>query len=440
MPFLAPLEDPEESTISEAGLSIFNIFELLDPLASKVAARQLPIFFKRSTKKEDDKKIPGTRSKLYRHYRTKAKIPIKELREKIFKRIKALDQPLDLIFFKNTSVLEKLFYPFTLFNIFAIGYLMGKFPEWFHVYYTIMFGILMPIRFYTYYKTQNHYYMADLCYFVNVMCLAFIWVRPDSIPLFQSCFAFTFGSLAFAVIAWRNSLVLHSIDKTTSCFIHIMPPCTMYIIYYGIPESYKMERFPGARKSIDLKKNIIWTSFFYLVWQSLYHFFITVRQSSKIKAGKRMTSFEYLTTHQFKNWWVVKLNAPWPTVIYIVLQYFYQLGTMLLCSIWLRYKWAASIFLMFIFLCAAHNGATYYIDYYGKAYLDEVKKLREEVEILQQKLDSTNGKELEELEISNEPSPDHLDILNGNNGNHGSDISITSQTSSILSFERDKED
>ncbi|SMN20960.1 similar to Saccharomyces cerevisiae YGR149W Putative protein of unknown function [Maudiozyma saulgeensis] len=439
MPSLVNKDDSDESLVSENSLSIFNIFELLDPLASKVAARQLPIFSRRSNDSNNKNGQPSTRSKLYKHYHDKAKIPIGELRQKIFKRIKALDQPLDLIFFKNPSTIEKLFYPFTLFNIFVIGYLMGKFPEWFHIYYSMMFSILMPVRFYTYYKTQNHYYMADLCYFVNMMCLAFIWIRPDSVMLFHSCFAFTFGSLAFAVITWRNSLVLHSIDKTTSCFIHIMPPCTMYIIYYGISDTYKLERFPGARKSIDLKTNILWTSFFYLIWQSLYHYFITVRQSSKIKAGKRMTSFEYLTTHQFKNWWVVKLNDPWPTVIYIVLQYFYQLSTMLLCSIWLRYKLAASLFLMIVFLCAAHNGATYYIDYYGKAYLDEVKKLREEVEILQQKLDSVNVKEgniTQDVQLQ----PEYLNIVYDSNNNQRSDVSIRSQTSSILSLGDEKED
>lgn len=133
---------------------------------------------------------------------------------------------------------------------------MGRFPEWFHVYYTILFFVLMPIRFYTYYKTKNHYFLADFCYFVNMLCLLFIWIFPYSYSLFQSCFAFTFGTLCFAVITWRNSLVIHSIDKTTSCFIHIIPPCVMYVIYHGLPLEYKIERFPGAiiQSELDIKK------------------------------------------------------------------------------------------------------------------------------------------------------------------------------------------
>lgn len=59
---------------------------------------------------------------------------------------------------------------------------------------------------------------------------------------------------------------------------------------------------------------------------------------------------------------------------------------MLLCGIWIRYKLAAALFLIIVFLWAAHNGATYYIDHYGKNFEKEVDRLRLEVENLQQKL------------------------------------------------------
>ncbi|CAL9735666.1 glycerophosphocholine acyltransferase 1 [Monosporozyma servazzii] len=274
-----------------------------------------------------------------------------------------------LTFFKHKNRLEKWFYPFTLCNIFAIGYLMGRFPNWFHIYYTTSLFILMPIRFITYYNNQNHYFLADLCYFVNLLCIIFIWFKPNSNILFQSCFALCFGSLSFAVITWRNSLVLHSIDKITSCFIHIIPTLSLYIIYYELDENYKLQRFPGAiiTESINLKKNIFWTSVYYLIWQSLYHYFITLKKSRKIQSGQRMTSFQYLTNQKkYRNLWFINLKAPWPMIIYTLLQYLYQLCTMLLCSIWLRYKWAASLFLCYIFWTAAFNGATYYIDVYAK--------------------------------------------------------------------------
>lgn len=323
----------------------------------------------------------------YISLKNKAWKPIDIIKFKIQYRISKLDDSLQTIFFNDINKLEKLFYPFTLSNILLIGIIMNKFPNCFHIYYTILFCFLIPMRFYIYYKQNNHYFMADLCYFVNFMCLTFIWIKPNSQKLFQSCFALTFGSLSFAVITWRNSLVLHSIDKTTSCFIHIIPPIAMYVIYWALDDDFRLQRFPGAiHTTIDLKFNIIWTSIYYLVWQLLYHYFITLRKSQKIKSGQRMTSFEYLTKHQFKDLWCVKLPAPFPMIIYTLLQYFYQLFTMLLCVIWLRYRLPALIFLFSIFLTASYNGATYYIDVYGKHFENQLVKLKQELEILQDEL------------------------------------------------------
>ncbi|KAL3231701.1 hypothetical protein RNJ44_00236 [Nakaseomyces bracarensis] len=370
-----------------------NLVELLDPIASKKGYTEFPTLnsydYRKTWQKAKDKLRDG-RGKL-----------ISKNKDRLVEKLKKLDGPLNNIF-HETSRLEKLFYPFTLFNIFFIGYLMGGFPEYFHIYYTVMFCILIPIRFYTYYKSKSHYFLADLCYFVNVLCLLYIWVFPASRVLFLSCFALTFGSLSFAVITWRNSLVIHMIDKTTSCFIHIIPPCSMFVIYRAITPQYRAIRFPGAmimdpKGTISLKSNIVNTSLYYLVWQVLYHYFITMRKSSKIEAGERETSFHYLTTHQFKNFWAVKLPAPWPMIIYTFLQYMYQLCTMLLCNIWIKYDqiWS-QFFLLSIFLCAAYNGATYYVDYYGKSMQNEVNRLKSQVEALQDELEAYQSENKEE--------------------------------------------
>lgn len=385
----SPSEGEPVKGLSKASLS--TLLELLDPLASNVSLNHGSNHYlnraKSHLKNFDPSRLADSSSEKRQQ--------LGEWKSKVQLRVKALDPPLQNIFFNNGSKLDKLFYPFTLANVFLIGLMMGKFPAWFHVYYTVMFNVLMPIRFYTYYKTNNHYFLADLCYFTNLLCLLFIWAFPDSINLYQTCFALTFGTLSFAVITWRNSLVIHSLDKCTSCFIHIIPVCTMYVIHHGVTQEFQENRFPAASKNLvpywSLKRNIAWTSLYYLIWQTLYHYFITIKQSYKIKSGQRMTSFEYLTTHTYKDFWMVKLPAPWPMLIYIVAQYLYQLTTMCLCGIWYNYRPAAVAFVMFMFLSASHNGATYYIDFYGKRYEKEVNKLRDEVESLQQQLKGVNG-------------------------------------------------
>lgn len=44
-----------------------------------------------------------------------------------------------------------------------------------------------------------------------------LWISPYFLQISN-------GPLAIAVIAWKNSLVFHDIDKITSLYIHIAPP------------------------------------------------------------------------------------------------------------------------------------------------------------------------------------------------------------------------
>lgn len=87
---------------------------------------------------------------------------------------------------------------------------------------------LLAYRYVTYSMKKHHYFMLDFCYSVNVLCFAHLFLAPSSTTVFALAFMSSCGPLAWAVIAWRNSLVFHDIDKTTSLFIHIMPPLLMY--------------------------------------------------------------------------------------------------------------------------------------------------------------------------------------------------------------------
>jgi hypothetical protein len=61
----------------------------------------------------------------------------------------------------------------------------------------------------------------DFCYYTNFLCLVAL-VYPST-ALRQLVFLYAMGPLAWAIAAWRNSLVFHSIDKITSVFIHAFP-------------------------------------------------------------------------------------------------------------------------------------------------------------------------------------------------------------------------
>ena len=102
--------------------------------------------------------------------------------------------------------------------------------RWIHIAYTVQAAFLLPLRVYKYKKRSWHYFLFDLCYYCNILNFVYIWLIPSSPAMFVACYCLAHGSLASAVITWRNSLVFHDFDKVTSLFIHIYPPIVFTVI------------------------------------------------------------------------------------------------------------------------------------------------------------------------------------------------------------------
>ena len=132
---------------------------------------------------------------------------------------------------KAVSAREKLSFIAGVLNIFISGYLIGARPELFFYWFTVQLCYFMPIRYYTYHKRGYHYFLADLCYFTNLLMLLTVWVAPQSKRLFISTYCLAYGNNAVAIAMWRNSMVFHSLDKVTR-----------YDLWYtiGYEESYTL--------------------------------------------------------------------------------------------------------------------------------------------------------------------------------------------------------
>ena len=114
---------------------------------------------------------------------------------------------------RSITLREKISFIAGVMNVFVSGYLVGGWPHLYHYWYSLQLLYFMPIRWYTYHKKGYHYFLADLCYFVNLLVMLSIWVFPNSKRLFISAFCLAFGNNAIAIAMWRNSLVFHSMDK-----------------------------------------------------------------------------------------------------------------------------------------------------------------------------------------------------------------------------------
>jgi hypothetical protein len=293
---------------------------------------------------------------------------------------------------KAITLREKISFICGVMNIFVSGYLIGGFPEWFHLWYTAQVLYFMPIRFYTYHRRGYHYFLADLCYFVNFLLMLSIWVFPNSKRLFTAVYCLAYGNNAVAIIMWRNSLVFHSFDKVTSLFIHIMPCATLHCIVHLLDPNLQRDRFPAIwtiktsppgspTAYANVLSMLAWSTIPYAFWQLSYYFFITVRRREKIAAG-RPTSFTWLR-RSYSKVWIGKLVLSLPNALqepaFMLIQYIYAVLTMLPCPLWFYSRWASATFLMVVFAWSVYNGSTYYIDVFGKRFQKELEAMKAEV-------------------------------------------------------------
>ena len=298
---------------------------------------------------------------------------------------------------KVITLRDKISFICGVMNVFISGFIIGRCPEYFHLWYTAQLIYFMPIRFYTYRRRGYHYFLADLCYFVNLLLSLSLWVFPASKRLFMAAYCLSYGNNAVAIIMWRNSLVFHSFDKVTSLFIHIMPCVTLHCIVHLYPEQLQAERFPALwtiRNSspgsptayANLFSMLAWSSLPYGFWQLSYYFFITVSRRDKIAAG-RPTSFTWLRRSYSKVWigkFVLSLPENLQEPAFMMIQYVYAVLTMLPCPLWFYYTYASAAFMILVFVWSVHNGAAYYIDVFGKRFQKELEDMKREVARLQE--------------------------------------------------------
>lgn len=277
---------------------------------------------------------------------------------------------------------EKISFFFGVMNVLLSTLIFGIAPQWVHISYTVQGLYLLPLRVYRYKKLDWHYFLFDLCYFVTILNFVFIWIFPSSPSLFIACYCLSNGSLASAVITWRNSLVFHDQDKVTSLFIHIYAPFSFTVIRHFYPVAE--ERFPAllAVPDLDPIQALLISGGIYTIWQLLYWKFLLVDRREKIESGQRTTSFSFLLNN--KRGAIGRMLSAIPPqyreASFMGGQLVYALLTEI-PVIFLLYRssfWSAA-FLLLIFSVSVWNGGGFYIEVFGRKFERELEALRKEL-------------------------------------------------------------
>ncbi|TFK56196.1 hypothetical protein OE88DRAFT_1804954 [Heliocybe sulcata] len=277
---------------------------------------------------------------------------------------------------------EKISFFFGVHSLLISALLFGMAPEWVHISYTIQALYLLPMRAYRYKKRAWHYFLFDLCYYSTILNFIYIWLLPGNASLFTACYCLSHGSLASAVITWRNSLVFHDSDKVTSLFIHIYAPFTFTVIRHFYPNAG--QRFPALQELPHLQpvKALALSGVIYAIWQTLYWKFVLIDRRKKIESGQRTTSFSFLLNDKrgVIGRALSKVPQQYREAAFMGGQLLYALLTEL-PAVFLLYdspRWS-NIFLLFIFAVSVWNGGGFYIEVFGRKFERELEALRKEL-------------------------------------------------------------
>ena len=266
---------------------------------------------------------------------------------------------------QRPHIMEKIYFTAGVANIFITAMALSLGVREMAYWYTLKFLVMISCRLVQYRKKLYHYFLFDFCYYANILLLAYLWLFPSSLPLFTVVFAFANGPLAFAVPLWKNALVFHSLDRLTSCFIHISPAFMTWALLWRSSSDpwFQQQGFAvGSLEDLSFADFFIYGMPVYLVWQLFYLFRVEFLGSKRVKDSGYMTSRVYMSKRGF----IATLTKKWPNlvgkelVLFVGFQFFYTLVTIAPAYLWRSYQSAHTLFLTLICLRAAWNGADYY--------------------------------------------------------------------------------
>lgn len=284
---------------------------------------------------------------------------------------------------KVVRVLDKYTFTGGVMGMLLTEFVLLQYPEWFG-YYNIIFMLpLQALRIVLFHRTKQQYFLLDYCYWVNGLGM-FLYLLPSSSLLRQRLFQIFFmsanGPLFFAMVAWNNSLVFHSVDKVTSVYTHLFPALTSWCErWYNNAAAYD--------DTLSWSEKLGWPLVFYLAWQTTYLLQTEWWHKPQLDADPDLsTSLRYLTTAEkmpinrecLKLCRRLQIMGPDETFtpptlkvkfIFVFLQMVMTIGTFLPVGWFLwNSKLRHSLTILAILLFSVYNGARYYIQVFSKIY------------------------------------------------------------------------
>mmetsp|Transcript_52250 Transcript_52250/g.127634 ORF Transcript_52250/g.127634 Transcript_52250/m.127634 type:complete len:518 (-) Transcript_52250:321-1874(-) len=309
------------------------------------------------------------------------------------------------------AVIERDKYAFTAGLAFLIftEYVFLKQMPWVKAWYTLVVLVLYGLRYIMYHTDKLHYFLIDFCYVINLLLLFTLHLYPNSQVLFKLSFALSTGPVPVAIIAWRNSLVFHSLDKVTSVVIHLLPCGIVYCMRWFPEELLGGDLQPDPHTTFY--EMMVRPFIVYFYWQIAYILKTQVVDRKRMSSNPDVwTSARWLSRHRTSKGFINKFINSKGTdedkinLMMSMMQLIYTALTLLPICVLYESFIAHTIYLIVICWFCVHNGAGYYFEVFSRKYIQEVMIEHDKQEI-GRTLSTETGEAHHEAAAGGEDSP-----------------------------------
>ena len=297
---------------------------------------------------------------------------------------------------------DKMTFVVSLLSLVALGMLLGHSPQAYYKVNAILILTTVTVRTIRYRLKRWHWYLLDFCYLVNALLICWCFVTPFretlikwNLPVFRVLYAFAHGPLAIAILLFRNSFVLHSLDRTTSVLIHFSPCLCVYTLRWyggggagagagagagsGSAETTSHLYDSSSSSTTHTMVDVLSLQFaLWFVWAFLYYLKCFVLDKKKAIDKNYETLFVFVKNSSGPlTEWIKRgkghtlLN---PYVRYMTLHCCLMLFSTTLSILWWNYYYLNTAYLLVIVIGAFWNGAGYYFVWFTRKYEKSVEK------------------------------------------------------------------
>lgn len=286
------------------------------------------------------------------------------------------------------TTLSKLVFTGSIVNIGMTCYVLGASPKSFYILFSIKIISLLTFRTLAFLKEGKQWLMVDFCYWVNVLFLYYVWVDPGNAKLFQVLYMCSNGPLAWAMLAFSHSMILHSWQHVASVVIHASP----MLMSFGVrwfseagerfavcqPHQYEGEWQAGSQCHVG-QVTLVWQAVtnFYIWWLVLYYTIVMYLMSEYLHSNGFQTLFDRVTTKgPMKKFLRKYMETPegketytgnfLAKAVYLCVHFVYGMVTMFLISSYFNNFYFHFFHCFLLTGVTSWNGAGFYFTAFGR--------------------------------------------------------------------------